>query len=57
MNCILTSHSRLSEMRGWTEVEVDAEIDQVWQEHEEEQCLVAWNIFSSPAYVKVHNTS
>lgn len=43
---------RLSEMQDWTEAEVDAEIERVWSEHEEEQCLVAWNIFSSLAYVQ-----
>lgn len=42
-------------MHGWTEAEVDAEVERVWEEHREEQCLVSWQIFSSLAYVQVHN--
>ncbi|XP_050687973.1 fanconi-associated nuclease 1-like isoform X2 [Eriocheir sinensis] len=43
---------RLSAMRAWTDDEADAEVARVWVEHEEEQCLVAWNIFSSLSYVQ-----
>lgn len=43
---------RISDMCSWTEAETDAEIERVWQEHKEEQCLVSWQIFSSLAYVQ-----